>query len=193
MLKNPSKYKGILDYGAAGYIKNLKADKETGEIISPVDIMYIDKEKIKEEEKLDGYYAIVTSELDMADTDVIEAYKGLWKIEESFKITKSVIGSRPLYLRTEEHINAHFLICFISLLIARIMEKRLDGKYTIKTIIETLRKVSCSNISQNIWLFDHADEVTDDMNKTFGTNFGRKQMTLQEIKNNFSKSKIRSV
>ena len=63
LIKNPSKYKGILDYGAAGYIKNLKVDKETGEVLSPMDVMFIDEERIKEEEKLDGYYAIITSEL----------------------------------------------------------------------------------------------------------------------------------
>ena len=189
MIKNPSKYKGILDYGAAGYIKNLKVDKETGEILSPVDVMFIDEERIKEEEKLDGYYAIVSSELDTKDTDIVNIYKGLWRIEESFKITKGVLGTRPIFLRTDDHINAHFLVCFISLLIARIIEKRLDGKYTTKAITETLQKVACSNLSQNIWLFDHADEITDDLNKAFGTNFGRKQMTLQEIKNNFSSTK----
>jgi len=189
MIKNPAKYKGILDYGAAGYIKNLKVDKETGEVLSPVDVMFIDEERINEEEKLDGYYAIITSELDTADTDIVKAYKGLWRIEESFKITKSILGSRPVFVRTEKHINAHFLTCFVSLLIARIIEKRLGGKYTIKTITETLQKLACSNITQNIWLFDYFDDVMIDMNQVFGTNFGRKQMTLKEIKNNFSTSK----
>jgi len=193
MIKNPSKYKGILDYGAAGYIKNLKVDKETGEVLSPVDVMFIDEERIKEEEKLDGYYAIITSELDTADIDIVNAYKGLWRIEESFKITKSILGSRPIYVRNENHINAHFLTCFVSLLIARIIEKRLGGKYSAKIITETLQKVACSNITQNIWLFDFVNEVTADMHEAFGTNFGRKQMTLKEIKNNFSTSKIRSV
>jgi transposase len=189
MIKNPAKYKGILDYGAAGYIKNLKVDKETGEVLSPIDIMFIDEERIKEEAKLDGYYALITSELDTTDMDIVNAYKALWRIEESFKITKSILGSRPMFVRTEEHINGHFLTCFVSLLIARIIEKRLGGKYTTKTITETLQRVACSNITQNIWLFDYIDEVTDDMNEAFGTNFGRKQMTLKEIKNNFSTSK----
>jgi len=189
MIKNPGKYKGILDYGAAGYIKNLKVDKETGEVLSPIDVMFIDEERIKEEETLDGYYAIITSELDTADTEIVNTYRGLWRIEESFKITKSILGSRPIFVRNEKHINAHFLTCFVSLLIARIIEKRLGGKYTTKTITETLQKVACSNITQNIWLFDYADEVTDDMNKAFGTNFGRKQMLLQEVKKIFSLTK----
>ena len=189
MIKNPTKYKGVLDYGAAGYIKNLKVDKETGEILKTSDILTLDTEKIAEAEKYDGYYAIVTSELDDMDEHIVNMYRGLWRIEESFKITKSVLSTRPIYLQTEEHINAHMLICFIALLIGRIIEKRLGGKYTVQKIAETLQKVGCSNIGQNLWTFDYADDVTDDMNIAFGTDFGRKQMTLKEIKCNFSQSK----
>jgi transposase len=189
MINNPDKYRRIFDYGAAGYIQNLKVDKDTGEIANVNDTLILDTGRIAEEEKYDGYYAIVTSELDDADEHIIEMYRGLWRIEESFKVTKSVLESRPVYLRTTEHINAHFLVCFISLLIARITEIRLDGKYTIARITETLSKVGCSNIDTNHWLFDYTDEVTDRMNSAFGTDFGRKVMTLREIKNSIGNSK----
>ena len=181
MIKNPSKYRRTFDYGAAGYIQNLKINKETGEIMNIGDTLILDTQKIEEEEKYDGYYAIVTSELNDEDEHIVEMYRGLWHIEESFKVTKSVFEARPIYLRTHEHINAHFLICFISLLIGRIVEMRLGGKYTIAKITETLRKVACSHLDQNVWLFDYADEVTDDMNAVFDSNIGRKLMTLQEI------------
>nr|WP_245561181.1 IS1634 family transposase [Desulfoscipio gibsoniae] len=189
MIENPAKYRRTFDYGAAGYIENLKIDKETGEIMNTEDTLVLDTRKIEDEEKYDGYYAIVTSELDDADEHIIEMYRGLWRIEESFKVTKSVLGTRPVYLRTNEHINAHFLICFIALLIARIVEMRLGGKYTISKITETLQNVACSHLDQNLWLFDFADEVTDECNAVFGTDFGRKAMTLQEIKKNFGKTK----
>jgi len=189
MIANPAKYRRTYDYGAAGYISNLKVDKETGEILNVEDTLLLDTEKIADEEKYDGYYAIVTSELDDSDEHILSMYRGLWRIEESFKITKSVLGTRPIYLSTMEHINAHFLTCFISLLIARIVERRLNGKYTIATITETLLKVACSHLSQNLWLFDYADEVTDDMNAAFGTDFGKKNMTLQEIKINLGQAK----
>jgi transposase len=182
MIENPAKYRRSFDYGAAGYIKNLKVDKETGEITNIEDKLILDIEKIKEEEKYDGYYAIVTSELDDSDEHIIDMYKGLWRIEESFKITKSTLGTRPIYLRTPEHINAHFLICFIALLLARIAEMKLGRKYTIDKIIDSLRNVACSHLEQNLWLFDFANEVTDDCNAIFGTNFGKKLMTLKEIK-----------
>ena len=191
MIKNPSKYKSTFDHGAAGYIQNLKIDKDTGEILNIKDKLKLDTEKIEEEAKFDGYYAIITSELDDTDEHIIETYHQLWRIEDSFKVTKQVLGARPLFLSTEEHINAHFLTCFISLLIGRIVELRLKGKYTIAKITETLRKVACSNIDQNHWLFDFTDEVTDDFNAAFGTDFGRKTMTLKEIKKNLGDSKNR--
>jgi len=191
MIENPSKYRRTFDHGAAGYIKNLKINKETGEILNFEDTLTLDIKKIEEEEKFDGYYAIVTSELDDTDEHIIEMYRGLWRIEESFKVTKSVLGTRPLFLRTQEHINAHFLTCFISLLIARAVEIRLGGKHTIASITKTLRNVACSNIDQNHWLFDYADDLTDDLNAAFGTDFGRKVMTLKEIRKNLGETKIR--
>lgn len=191
MIENPSKYRRTFDYGAAGYIENLKVDKETGEIKNYGDVLLLDTEKIEEEEKFDGYYAIVTSELDDSDEHIKDMYSGLWRIEDSFKVTKSTLGTRPIYLKTPAHINAHFLSCFISLLIARIVEMRLNGKYTIDNITNTLRKVACSNIDQNHWLFDYADEITDELNDVFATDFGKKIMTLKEIKKNLGDTKKR--
>ena len=66
---------------------------------------------------------------------------------------------------------------------------KLGGKYTIEKITETLGKVACSHIDQNVWLFDFADEVTDAMNTAFGFNFGKKSMTLQEIKKSLGEAK----
>ena len=190
MIQYPSKYNAILDKGAAGYVLNMKFDKETGEIKENLkQELIIDEERIKEEEQYDGYYALVTSELDMPDTDVIAKYKGLWKIEESFKITKSTLRTRPIYHKLNDRINAHFLICFISLLIGRIIELRLDSQFTIAKITDTLNKISCSRIDQNYWLFDHRCDVSDALDQAFGTNFSDKIMTLKKIKKNFALSK----
>ena len=189
MIASPSKYKSTFDYGAAGYIKNLKIDKDTGEISNIEDTLLLDYDKIEEEEKYDGYYALMTSELDETDENIMEAYRGLWRIEESFKITKSVFRTRPIYLQNEDHINAHFLICFISLLIGRIVERRLGSKHTISRICEALGSASCTHLAQNIWLFNHTCEVTDDINAVFGTDFGKKAMRLSEIKANVASAK----
>jgi transposase len=182
IIKNPAKYKATYDYGAAGYIDNLKVDKDTGEIINIEEVLILNVKKIEDEAKYDGYYAIATSELDEEDERIVDLYHELWHIEETFKISKNTLEARPVFMRTEEHINAHFLTCFISLLISRIVEMKLGGTYTIERIIDTLREVACSHLDQNLWLFNHADEVTDHINSVFGTNFGKKVMTLKEIK-----------
>lgn len=189
LIENPSKYKSTFEYGAVGYIENLKIDKETGEISNPEEALILDYNKIAEEEKYDGYYAIITSELDTPDMEIVNSYRGLWRIEESFKVTKSVLDARPVYLQTAEHINAHFLVCFIALLIGRIVELKLDGKYTIKNITDILREVECGHVQQNLWMFSYAHSSFGDFNKIFDTNFGLKSMTLSEIKNNLGKAK----
>ena len=192
MIKYPSRYNAILDKGSAGYVLNIKFDKDTGEIKENTkQELILDEERIREEEQYDGYYALTTSELDMPEEEIIEKYKGLWKIEESFKITKSTLRTRPIYHELEDRINAHFLICFISLLIGRIIELRLDSRFTVSKITDTLKKISCSRIDQNYWLFDHRCEISDALDATFGTNFSDKMMTLKKIKKNFALSKKR--
>jgi transposase len=190
MIKNPTKYQRTFDYGAAGYIRNLKVDEETGEISNVSEVLILDVDKIREEEKFDGYYAIVTGELDEKDERIVEMYRGLWRIEDSFKVTKSVLETRPIFHWTKERINAHFLTCFLALLVVRIVEMRLGDKYTISEITKTLARVSGTFVSQNIWIFDYSSDLTDEMNKIFGVDFGLKNMTLQKIKNNLANVKI---
>ena len=174
LIANPSKYQKSTSYGAASYVANIEFDKDTGEVLDTGKKLYLDEEKIRQDEQLDGYYAIVSSELDESDDHIIEIYRGLWKIEESFKITKSNLDARPVFLTRKDHINAHFLICFIALVIARIVEVRLNHKYSIEKILDTLRLVSCTHMDANHYLFNYADEITDDINDIFNLNIGQK-------------------
>lgn len=174
LIANPSKYTKSTSHGAASYVANIDFDKETGEIIDTGKMLFLDKEKIAQDELLDGYYAIVTSEFNESDERIVELYHGLWRIEETFKITKSYLDARPVYLTLKDHINAHFFICFIALVIARIVEIKLKNKYTIEKILDSLRSVSCSHIDTNHYLFDHVDDVTDDINREFNLDIGKK-------------------
>jgi len=155
LINNPSKYKQATSYGAAKYVKNIEYDPKTGEILTSKKQPIFDEAKLKEEEKWDGYYAIVTSELDKTDSEIIGIYRGLWKIEESFKVTKSEFETRPIYLSRKDRIEAHFLICFIALVIVRILEKLLNYKFSASHLIESLSKVSCSPLEENWYLFDY--------------------------------------
>ena len=172
LIANPGKYTRATSIGAAGYINNIKFVKETGEIPDGVKLS-LKLERIAEEEKYDGYYSIVTSEKELSDQEIRDIYRGLWEIEESFKIIKSEFRARPIYLRTENHINAHFLICFVALLILRVLEYKLDKKYP-STEYESLIQYSCSHLDQNYYLFDYRDEILQSFEKVFGLDLGIK-------------------
>ena len=108
--------------------------------------------------------------------------EGLWKIEESFRMTKGDLEGRPVFLSRPEHIEAHFLTCFVSFVIARVLEHRLKRKHSITAKIESLKKASCSHIQENYYLFDHYDEILAAIGKELNLDFGKKYMSLGEIK-----------
>lgn len=189
LIKNPGKYTRSTSYGASGYVKNIAFDKETGEIISPHKALLLDEAKIREEEALDGYYAIVTSEYKESADRIIEIYRGLWKIEESFRITKSDLEARPVYVSREDHIQAHFLTCFIALVIARILEMKLEHKYSIGQMLESLAKAECTHMKQNYYLFDYCDGILEEMGNVFDTDFSKRVRSLGEIKKNLADTK----
>lgn len=190
MISNPSKYSQATSYGASGYIKNIEFDKETGEILKTSKKLELDWDKLREDEALDGYYVIVTSEYKESDDRIIEMYRGLWKIEESFRVTKSDLEARPVYVSRNDHIEAHFLTCFIALVIARILEMRLGHKYSIGRILESLNRAECSHIKQNYYLFDFYNEVLNDIGDKFEIDFNKKILSLKEIKNILGQVKI---
>jgi len=127
---NPQKYTKATSYGAAKYVKNLKFDEKTGEVLDVKERPVLDLTKVAEEEMYDGYYAIVTSELDMSDMEMIDTYRGLWEIEETFRVAKVVLETRPVYVSLQDHINAHFLTCFIALAILRIIQRKTGKLYS---------------------------------------------------------------
>jgi transposase len=99
--------------------------KETGEVVNTKNVLSLDLDKIKEYLDLLGYYTIYSSEIDKRDEEIIGIYHGLSKIEDSFRITKSDLEGRPVFVRTPTHINAHFLICFIALTMIRIIQYKI--------------------------------------------------------------------
>ncbi len=182
-ISEPSKYNHSQNYGASKYIKNLKIDKTTGEIANDVySLLCFDEEKLNEEEKYDGYYAIVTSEIEQSDRKILNIYKGLWKIEETFRVTKSDLETRPVFLSRQDHIDAHFLTCFVSLVLQRLLENKLNNKYSTSAILECLQSCSCSHLKENYYLFDFYNETLKEIGEALGIDFSRKFLKLNEIK-----------
>ena len=168
-------------YGCTKYINNIKFNQETGEIPDGLELS-LKLDKIKEEEKFDGYYSIVTSEKHLSDKEIRDIYKGLWKIEETFKITKSELETRPVFVWTDESIEAHFLSCFVSLLIIRLLEQKLNRKYSNEYVINSLVKYTSTNLEHNIYLQSFRNDVIKDLESIFNVDLSRKYLTLSEIK-----------
>ena len=113
---------------------------ENGEVCAKK-IPYLDETIISEEEKYDGFYAVCTNLENTPVSKIIQINHGRWEIEECFRIMKTEFQARPVYLQREDRIKAHFLTCYLALFIFRILERRLDGKYTCSDIIRTLRNM----------------------------------------------------
>ena len=181
LIKNPGAYTKTTSYGAAGYIDNIKFDKETG-VVSNGTELKLNEEKIKEDEKYDGYYSIVTSEENLSDIELRNIYRGLAKIEETFKITKSEFDARPINVRLEEHIDAHFLICFISLVIIRLLQSDINNKYTIKNILEKIKDFKCTHETGNLYKFIGYKPEIQYLNRKLELNLDKKYDTRENIK-----------
>lgn len=181
LISNPHKYNKATSYGAANYVKNLKFLKSTGEIADTTNLIF-DEGKIKEEEKYDGYYSIVTSEEHLSDIEIRNIYRGLARIENTFKVTKSTLESRPVYVWTPEHIEAHFLTCFVSLVILRLLEEKLARKFSPDKIVNSLKNYTSSNIEHDIYLQNNYDDILESIDKIYNLNLNKKYRTLTEIK-----------
>lgn len=131
-------------------------------------IYSINDEKIKNEEKFDGFYGVCTC-LEDDISEIVKINKSRWQIEECFRIMKSEFKARPVYLRRDDRIQAHFITCFISLIIYRILEERLSHKYTCQEITKKLRSMDFYEARGEgyIPLYER-DDLTDDLHDKFG-------------------------
>ena len=109
---------------------------------------YLDEDKVENEALYDGLYAVCTDLLDDDVSDILKVSEGRWQIEECFRILKTDFSARPVYLQDENRIRAHFLICFLALLSYRILEKKLDYKYTCEEILDTLKTINFAEVQE---------------------------------------------
>ncbi len=188
MIANPAKYNKNTTYGAARFVNNLTFDADTGEIVTGRALSF-NMEKLAEEECYDGYYSIVSSELDKSDDEIIDIYRGLWKIEESFKVTKTNLETRPVYVSREDHIEGHFLTCFVSLLFIRLFEKQIGREYSISTILESLRKYEVSLLNANFYKTIYYDKVLEHIGNIFKLTLNQNAVTQAQIKNFLARQK----
>ncbi len=129
-------------YGAATYVKNLEYDKKTGAVIQDRQGLYLDEKSLREEEKYDGYYMLLTSELDMSEEEIVDVYTGLWEIENSFRLINSTFHARPDYVSRADHMYTHFSTCFVALTLTRLLELKTQRKYPLQQVIRSLKNAA---------------------------------------------------
>ena len=131
----------------------------------------LDLDKIAEEALYDGYYAVCTNLIDENVKGILTVSEGRWKIEETFRIMKTEFQARPVHLSREDRIRAHFLTCYLALLIFRILEKKLDGKYTSRELTQTIRKMYLCDIEGSGYIPAYTrTNLTDSLHDVFGFN-----------------------
>jgi transposase len=197
-------------HAANKYYRKDAFNPETGELIEKAKhLRYLDKDLIVKDEQLDGYYIIETNvvgtcqdekpwegkarfrnydclfELNrsVSDQDIIDMYRGLWKIEESFKVTRSYLEARPVFVRKQDSIQAHFLTCFVALLIIRILEvKKLGGKIPYGQIIEALQAAKIGEVKDNIFRNYCSAPLLKRIGLLTGLDLSKKFYTKQELR-----------
>lgn len=170
---------------SAKYVKITNIDKN-GKRIKPV--VEIDKEKIEEDLKYAGYNLMVTSELDMDPLQVYRTYHSLWKIEESFRITKSYLAARPVYVHKKETIYGHFLICYLSLFLLRVLEiKVFKNKINSYDLIHFMRDFRVVKIEKDSYINISRDQAVNEKVKelTGLTTLDALYLSEKEVENLF--------
>lgn len=140
---------------------------ENGEVIEEHYVM--DVQKIKDEEMYDGFYAITTNLEDDDVKSIIAVSERRWQIEECFRIMKTDFKARPVYVQKEDSIEAHFLTCFISLIIYRLLADKLENRYTVNEIIKTLRNIEVVDTNYNGYIPAYKRTIlTDELHEKYG-------------------------
>ena len=181
------------------FIKKEFINELTGEVIDSNKLKaIIDEEKINAFVDYFGYYKLITSELDMNDSDVIDTYHGLSQIEDQFRIMKSTLNTRPINVWTKEHIQAHLLICMIALIIIRIIQYKIknskdfipnlelnwESGLSSERIVNALNKWTVDRLPEDYYRFNSLnDEDLSIILKAFNINIPKKLYRRSDLKN----------
>ena len=148
--------------------------------------------KIAEETRYDGLYTVCTDLFDDTPGDILKVSEGRWQTEACFRILKTDFAVRPVYLHRNERIHAHFLICFLSLLVYRLLEKKLDKKYTRADILNPLQNFEFADVQgQGFIPIYESTKLTDDLHRISGFETDYEFITKRKMKEIQKRSKQR--
>lgn len=157
--------------------------------IAKKEVLSIDTKLIATEESFDGFYGVCTN-LEDGASEIIKVNKRRWEIEECFRIMKSEFKARPVFLSRDDRIIAHFMTCFISLIIYRLLEKKLGEKYTCNEILTKLKDMNFYEIKGEGYIPTYTrDDLTDDLHEAFGFRTDYQIVSKKQMKNIFKVTK----
>ncbi len=166
------------------FIETISSTKE-GEIAENI-AHSLNEELIKEEELYDGYYALTTNLIEDIEK-ILKIVKGRWEIEESFRIMKNDFLARPVNLSRQDRIKSHFTICFVALFIYRLLENKLQNKYTTSQILDTLRNMYLLESKGDGYIPEYErTDLTDALHEMFGFRTDYEINTYKDLKKIFS-------
>lgn len=184
---NPTKFKKSNQNDYKRFIQNTHCTPD-GEIAEK-ELYSINTDLIAVEEAYDGFYAVCTNLEDDA-SEIAKVNRRRWEIEECFRIMKSEFKARPVFLSRDDRIEAHFMTCFISLIIYRLLEKKLGEKYTCNEILTKLKEMNFYQIKGEGYIPTYTrDDLTDDLHEVFGFRTDSQIVSTKQIKNIFKTTK----
>ncbi len=211
------------NYGANKYLRTEVHDKEGNDVEEYSATVKYDQEKVDEDEKLDGYYLIETNlagkgwfedtlpfkegeecrwredwgmlqlNKELTELGIVDIYGGLWKIEESFRIMKSDLSIRPVFVSSKKSIEGHFLICFLSLFVVRMIEKFIGRKYTMNALLRALRLFGMNDIGYDVYSITYYSQILTDLNLSLGLNFNQRVYERKDLKRCFGETRTREL
>ena len=181
-LTNAELFRQTSKKGGKKYLDLSYLDKETGELKPFSPIIKIDKEQVAFDAQFDGINVLVTSEIKLSDEAILDSYKQLSKIEDCFRVTKTEIDSRPVYVWTEEHIQAHFLTCFIALILIRLLQYKTNWAMSPTRMINALNSAKATHLQDDYYRLQENSDMTE-LNKLLGHDWQRGIVKFEELKN----------
>ena len=181
-LTNAELFRQTSKKGGKKYLDLSYLDKETGELKPFSPIIKIDKEQVAFDAQFDGINVLVTSEIKLSDEAILDSYKQLSKIEDCFRVTKTEINSRPVYVWTEEHIQAHFLTCFIALILIRLLQYKTNWAMSPTRMINALNSAKATHLQDDYYRLQENSDMTE-LNKLLGHDWQRGIVKFEELKN----------
>ena len=172
------------------FIKTIKCT-EDGEVAETT-VQSIDQDYILQEERFDGFYAVSTNLADEEPSEIANANHQRWQIEQCFRIMKNEFRARPVYVRKDSRIKAHFLTCFLALVMYKYLEKKLSKKYSCEQICDTLRGMEVREVLGQGYISTYTrTDITDDLHESFGFRTDQEFMTKKQMKEILSLTKKR--